>query len=90
MNLLMKMKRLLFESSIVGVCDKDGPIEGFYDSSTVIQKMKKIDIEMCMRDMAEINAGPVMAIQGECVHCATEWFKELDWGYDYFLDSSSL
>lgn len=85
-----KMKRLLFESSMVGVLDKDGPVQGFYDMQTVIGKLKKIDIEMCMMEMVENNAGPIMAIQGECVHCGTEWFKELDWSYDYFLDSSSL
>lgn len=85
-----KMKRLLFESSIAGVLQKDGPIKGYYDVDAVIWKLKKIDIEMCMMEMVENNAGPVMAIQGECEHCGTEWFKELDWSYDYFLDSSSL
>ena len=85
-----KMKRLLFESAIVGVSEKDKPVEGFYDIEQVIRKLKKVDIEMCMTEMVENNAGPIMAIQGECVHCGTEWYKELDWSYDYFLDSSSL
>lgn len=85
-----KMKRLLFESSITGIHDSKGPIEGYHDIQNVIKKLKKYDIEMCMRDTIENNAGPTMAISGECVHCGTEWWKELDWRYDSFFDSSSL
>jgi len=85
-----KMKRLLFESSITGIHDSKGPIEGYVDIQNVIKKMKKIDIELCMRDTVENNCGPTMAISGECVHCGTEWWKELDWRFDSFFDSSSL
>ena len=85
-----KMKRLLFESCIVGASTADGPVEGYVDLSNVIKKMKKIDIERCMRDSIENNGGPLMAITGDCSQCGVEWWKELDWRYDTFFDSSSL
>lgn len=84
------MKRLMFESAVSGLLDAKGPIEGFHDVKTIIQQLKKRDIEQVIRAVVENNAGPHMALKGECVHCKGEFFKMLDWKYDYFFDSSSL
>jgi len=85
-----KMKRLLFESAIAGASNAEGPIEDFVDMQTVIKKLKKADIELCMAKLVENNAGPLMATSGKCQFCKTEFYKELDWRFDYFFDSSSL
>lgn len=85
-----RMKRLMFEDSICGLHDENGPIEGFHDVKSVIRKLKKLDIEKCMFDVVEHNAGPFMAVKGKCTKCDSEWMKAIDWSYDYFFDSSSL
>lgn len=85
-----KMKSLLFQSSIVGAVDSKGPIEGYLDIKEIVKRLKKRDIEMCLRETVENNSGPLMAISGKCKFCKVEFFKELDWRYDYFFDSSSL
>ena len=84
-----KMKRLMFQSSICGAEDENGPLD-HVDKRTLISKLKKADIERCIRDVVENNAGPEMVLQGECPHCKSEFYKDLNWGYEYFFDSSSL
>lgn len=84
-----KMKQLLFMSSIRQVkTDKDDAAKILVES--VVKKMKKIDIEKISAAIVENNAGPLMAMKGVCVHCESEWFRMLDWSYNYFFDSSSL
>jgi len=87
-----KMKWLLFESAIAGVNNAKGPLppDEFVDIKTVIKKLKKVDIELCMAKLVENNGGPLMATSGKCHYCKTEFWKELDWRFDYFFDSSSL
>ena len=84
-----KMKRLMFESSICGVEDENGPVD-HVDRKSVIGKLKKADIEKCIRDVVENNAGPSMLLKGDCPHCKAEFYKALEWRYEYFFDSSSL
>lgn len=86
-----KMKALLFRSSIVGAFEGEGKrFEGFVDQESIVKKIKKVDIEKLALTIAENNCGPKMVISGDCVHCKKEWFKPLNWSYDYFFDSSSL
>lgn len=86
-----KMKQLLFRSSIREASLQDGktskrviPVE------TVIKRMKKVDIERIANAITENNGGPLMAMKGVCIHCGSEWFRMLDWSYNYFFDSSSM
>lgn len=85
-----KLKKSIFESSIVSCLSADGPIEGFVDMDQVIRKLKKRDMEKLMRETLLNNGGPELVIGGKCVHCDAEWVKPLDWSYEYFFDSSSL
>lgn len=86
-----KVKQLLFNSSICGASVGDGePMKGFVDVQTIVKKLKKIDIERLGQAIAQNNGGPMMAVKGKCQHCAKEWAKLLNWGYDYFFDNSSL
>lgn len=85
-----KLKMLMLQSAICGASTAKGPIEGFVDSKTLIKKMKKIDIERCVKELAANNGGPVAAVGGKCIHCEVEFIKPLDWSYDHFFGSSSL
>ncbi len=85
-----KFKREIFKSSIVSFKLGDAKDASFTDKDEVISKLKKVDIEKCMKVALENAAGPIMSIGGKCTHCSTEWVKPLNWGYDYFFDSSSL
>jgi len=86
-----KMKQILFRSSIANAhAEDDGGKEKNYPIDLVIKKMKKIDIEKISSAITENNAGPLMAMKGECIHCKSEWFRLLDWSYNFFFDSSSL
>ena len=85
-----KMKFLMLKSAIVGACNAKGPIEGFVDLERLIRKLKKRDIEKCMKAVTDNNAGPVMGVGGTCVHCTADFVQQLDWRYDNFFDSSSL
>ena len=86
-----KMKQLLFRSSIVSgeATTQDGKTKQ-YPVDLIVKKLKKIDIEKISAAVTENNSGPLMAMKGKCIHCASEWFKVLDWGYQSFFDSSSL
>lgn len=85
-----KMKRTMFHSAIKSVEGANGPFEKFIDLQTVLSKLKKVDIELAMKAVVENNAGPHMVVKGQCPHCESEWFRQLDWGYESFFDSSSL
>lgn len=85
-----KMKAMLFKSSISGVLEAKGPIDGFISTEKLIKKIKKIDIEKISNLVIKNNGGPSMVVGGKCPHCRTEFLKPLDWRYDYFFDSSSL
>ena len=86
-----KMKQMLFRSSILSAEAKtsDGKKKQ-YPVDLILKKLKKIDIEKLSGCVTENNAGPLMAMKGVCVHCKSEWFKVLDWSYNFFFDSSSL
>lgn len=86
-----KMKQLLFRSSVTQVevkSDKDKTKN--YPVDLVIKKLKKVDIEKISSAITQNNAGPLMAMKGKCIHCQAEWFRVIDWSYNYFFDSSSL
>lgn len=85
-----KMKRQMFHSALEGVEGSEGKFEKFVDMQTVLGKLKKVDIELAMKAVVENNAGPHMVVAGKCPHCESEWFRQLDWGYESFFDSSSL
>jgi hypothetical protein len=86
-----KMKQLLFRSSVVSgeATTHEGKTKQ-YPVDLIVKKLKKIDIEKISAAVTENNSGPLMAMKGKCIHCASEWFKVLDWGYQSFFDSSSL
>ncbi len=86
-----KMKQLLFRSSVTQVevkSDKDKTKN--YPIDLVIKKLKKVDIEKISSAITQNNAGPLMAMKGNCIHCQAEWYRVIDWSYNYFFDSSSL
>ena len=86
-----KVKQLVFNSSIVGALVEDGkPFPGYADVKSIVKSLKKRDIEKLGGVIHENNCGPAMAVKGDCVHCKKEWFKELNWSYDYFFGNSSL
>ena len=84
------VKKAIFNSSIHGVLNNGEKVEGVFDIRTVVQKLKKYDIEKLQKEISINNAGPEMAIGGECPHCKSEFVKPLEWGYEVFFDSSSL
>ena len=85
------MKQLLFKSSIVaGIATNSQGEEKQYPVDLILKKIKKIDIERISKAITENNAGPSMGLKGNCVHCGAEWFRVLDWSYNYFFDTSSL
>ena len=82
-----KMKRIMLQNSITGLqTDTEFPLP----MSEVLKDMKKYDIEKCISLVVQNNAGPKMGMSGECPHCKKKFFKDLNWSYDYFFDSSSL
>lgn len=86
-----KMKQLLFRSSVTQVEVKaEGDKTKNYPLDVVIKKLKKVDIEKISSAITQNNAGPLMAMKGTCVHCKAEWYRVIDWSYNYFFDSSSL
>lgn len=86
-----KVKQLIFNSSIAGAYVEDGkPFPGYADIGRIVKGMKKIDIERLSGVITKNNCGPAMMVKGDCVHCRKEWFKELNWSYDYFFANSSL
>jgi len=85
-----RMKFLMLKSAIAGASNADGPIKSYVDTDTLIKKLKKIDIEKTMKAVTDNNAGPVMGVGGNCIHCNAEFIQTLDWRYDHFFDSSSL
>ena len=86
-----KMKQLLFRSSVTQVEVKsENEKTKNYPLDVVIKKLKKLDIEKISSAITQNNAGPLMAMKGKCIHCQAEWYRVLDWSYNYFFDSSSL
>lgn len=84
-----KMKQLLFRSSILSgkAKDKEGN-EKEYPVDLILKKLKKIDIEKISKAITDNNAGPSMGIKGNCVHCSAEFFRIIEWNYQFFFDSS--
>lgn len=85
-----KMKRLAIVSGLNHICNSKGKIEGFRDRDTIVNKLKKIDIERISEKLDEHNGGPVMAVSGKCPSCRMKFHRALDWSPSHFFDSSSL
>ena len=84
------LKKRMFFSAIVDVLDSSGVIQDFVDKKTVIEKLKKVDIEKLLSLVTENNAGPSMVTEIECPHCGNELEKILEWRYEIFFGNSSL
>jgi len=84
------LKKRMFYSSIVEFLDSKGVISDFIDKKTVIDKLKKADIEKILSLITENNAGPSMVTEIECPHCGNQSEKVLEWRYEIFFGSSSL
>lgn len=84
------LKKRMFYSAITDCLDSSGVIEDFVDKKTIIDRLKKVDIERLLTLITENNAGPSMLTSIECPHCGTDSEKILEWRYEIFFGSSSL
>lgn len=80
------LKELIFKNSIIGV----NKSEDFIDIESLIENLHKIDIESLSNAISKHNGGPALTLSDKCVFCGAEYFRFLNWSYDYFFAASSL
>lgn len=80
------MKEIVFRNSIIGFNDS----EGYIDIDSMLTKLHKRDIEALSNAISKHNGGPTLMLRDKCEYCNRDYFKYLNWGYDYFFGQSSL
>lgn len=83
-----KMMELVFDHSICGVNDEEGP--GAVNMHELLKKLHKRDFERLSGKIHKHNAGPNLVISDKCKYCGSEFYQQLDWSYDNFFATSSL
>jgi hypothetical protein len=85
------LKKHLLISSLSSICDANGPItDVFIEKKTLLEKLKKKDIQRSLEHSAKNNGGPQMFLEVDCPFCSGTIQKIIDWRYDSFFENSSL